>query len=146
VLEARLPRKSVFEGLVYDEFERPVKTGWIGSEPCYIVNDDGFMRHIPAEEVDRQVWRHMQEQIEGHEDLISEQAANMLGQDDLFTMAAIQNQLKNLDAQFDQLAEIGIPEESRLYLGMMGFRIIISIHGEVLEVIQPGIIDDSGEE
>jgi hypothetical protein len=146
VLEARLPRKAVFEGLVYDEFERPVETGWIGSEPCYIVNDDGFMRHIPTEEVDRQVWRHMQEQIEGHEDLISEQAANMLGQDDLFTMAAIQNQLKNLDAQFDQLAEIGIPEESRLYLGMMGFRIIISIHGEVLEVIQPGIIDDSGEE
>lgn len=140
-----MPRKAVFEGLVYDEYDRPVDAGWVGSDPCYIVDDDGFLRHIPAEDVDRQVWRHMQEQIEGHEDLISEQAADMLGQDDIFTMAAIQNQLKHLDSQFDQLAEAGIPEESRLYLGMMGFRIIISIHGEVLEVIQPGIVDDSGE-
>jgi hypothetical protein len=39
-----------------------------------------------------------------------------------------------------------MPEESRAYLGMMGFRIIISIHGEVLEVVQPGMVDDSGED
>jgi hypothetical protein len=87
----------------------------------------------------------MQEQIEGHEDLLSEQAAKMLGQDDIFTLAAIQNQLKNMDSQFEQLAESGIPEESRAYLGMMGFRVVISIHGEVLEVVQPGMVDDSDE-
>ena len=138
--------KAVFEGLVYDEFENPVETGWIGSEPCYIVDDEGFKRHIPAEDVDRQVWQYMQSQIQGNEDLISEKTAEMLGQDDIFTRAAIQNQLKNLDEQFDQLKEVGIPEESRLYMGMIGFRIIISIHGEVLKVIQPGIVDDSGDE
>lgn len=141
-----MPNKAIFEGLVYDEFDRPVQVGWIGSEPCYIVDDDGFMRHIPAEDVDRQIWQYMQDQIEGHEDLISGQAAEMLGQDDIFTKAMIQNQLKNLDSQFDQLAQVGIPEASRLYLGMMGFRVIISIHGEVLEVIQPGVVDDSGGE
>lgn len=141
-----MPKQAVFEGLVYDEYDNPVDTGWIGSEPCYIVDDAGFKRHIPAEEVDRQVWQHMQEQIEGHEDLISAQAAEMMGEVDIFTLAAIENQLKNLDSQFDQLAQTGIPEESRLYLGMIGFRIIISIHGEVLEVTQPGIVDDSGDE
>lgn len=141
-----MPRKAVFEGLVFDEDGRPVQTGWIGSEPCYIIDDAGFLRHIPAEEVDRQVWQFMQDQIEGHEDTISEQAAEMLGQDDIFTMAAIQSQLKNMDAQFDQLAQAGIPEESRLYLGMIGFRIIISLRGEVLEVIQPGRVDDFGDE
>ena len=140
-----MPTKAVFEGLVFDEFDRPVQTGWIGSDPCYIVDDDGFLRHIPAEEVDRQVWGHMQDLVEGHEDLISEQTAEMMGQDDIFTKAMIQNQLKNMDSQFDQLAQAGIPEESRLYLGMMGFRIIISIHGEVLEVVQPGIVDESGD-
>lgn len=140
-----MPKQAVFAGLVYDEYGNPVQTGWIGSEPCYIVDDDGFKRHIPAEEVDRQVWQQMGEQIKGHEDLISEQAAEMLGQDDIFTQAAIQNQLKNLDAQFDQLAERGIPEESRLYMGMIGFRIIISIHGDVLEVVQPRMLDESGE-
>ncbi len=137
--------KALFEGLIIDEHDNPVQTGWVGSEACYIVDDQGFKRHIPAEDIDRQVWQFMQEQIEGHEDLLSEQAAKMLGQDDIFTLAAIQNQLKNMDAQFDQLAETGIPEESRAYLGMMGFRIVISIHGDVLEVVQPGVIDDSGE-
>jgi len=140
-----LPRKTVFEGLVYDENNQPVQSGWIGSEPCYIVDDNGFMRHIPAEDVDRQVWQIMQDQIEGHEDLLSEKAAEMLGQDDIFTKAAIQNQLKNLDEQFDQLAQAGIPEESRMYMGIIGFKIIISIHGEVLDVIQPSIPDESGE-
>ena len=140
-----MPKKPIFEGLVYDEYGSPVETGWVGSEPCYIVDDDGFKRHIPAEEVDRQVWKFMQEQIEGNEDLLSEQAAEMLGQDDIFTMAAIQNQLKNMDAQYDQLAQVGIPEESRIYMGMIGFRITISLHGDVLGIEQPGIVDDSGE-
>ena len=141
-----MPKKAIFEGLIYDEYENPVGSGFIGSEPCYIVDDDGFLRHIPAEDVDLQVWQFMQKQIEGNEDLLSEQAAGMLGQDDIFTMAAIKSQLKNMDAQFDQLVQSGIPEESRLYMGMIGFRIIISIHGEVLEIIQPGIVDDTGGE
>jgi hypothetical protein len=145
-LEDCLPNKAIFTGLVYDEYDNPVQSGWIGDEPCYIVDDQGFKRHIPAEEVDRQVWRIMQEQIEGNEDLLSEKAAEMLGQDDIFTMAAIQNQFKNLDSQFDQLAQVGIPEETRMYLGMMGFKIVISIHGEVLDIIQPGIIEDNGGE
>jgi hypothetical protein len=141
-----LPKQAVFDGLVYDEYDHPVQTGFIGTDPCYIVNDEGFLRHILAEDIDRQVWQFMQGQIEGYEDLISEKAAEMLGQDDIFSKAAIENQLKNLDSQFDQLVQHGIPEESRLYLGMIGFRIIISIHGEVLEVIQPGIVGDSGDD
>lgn len=141
-----MARKAVFEGLVYDEFDQPVQTGWIGSDPVYIVDDSGFKRHIPAEEVDRQVWEFMQEQIEGNEGLISAKAAEMMGEEDIFTKAAIENQLKNIDSQFDQLEQVGIPEESRLYLGMIGFRITISIHGEVLEINQPGVVDDSGEE
>jgi len=144
-LEDCLLRKAVFEGLIFDEYGNPVEAGWIGSEPCYIVDDAGFKRHIPAEEVDRQVWAHFQSQIEGHEDLLTEKAAEMLGQDDIFSMAAIQNQFKNMDAHYEKLAEIGIPEESRMYLGMIGFRIIISIHGEVLEIVQPGMVDDSGD-
>ncbi|MDF1520134.1 MAG: hypothetical protein RQ728_07155 [Brevefilum sp.] len=141
-----MPNIAIFTGLVYDEYDNPVQSGWIGDEPCYIVDDQGFKRHIPAEEVDRQIWRIMQEQIEGHEDLLSEKAAEMLGQDDIFTMAAIQNQFKNLDSQFDQLAQVGIPEETRMYLGMMGFKIIISIHGDVLDIIQPGIIEGNDGE
>ncbi len=141
-----MAKKAVFEGLVYDEYDHPVQTGWIGTEPCYIVDDDGFRRHIPAEDVDRQVWGYFTKHVEGNEDLLTEKAAEMLGQEDIFTMAALQSQFKDLDSQYEKLAQIGIPEESRLYLGMLGFKIIISIHGDVLDVIQPGIIDDSGDQ
>jgi hypothetical protein len=34
----------------------------------------------------------------------------------------------------------------RAYLGMMGFKIIINFHGEVLRVEQPGAITDEGDE
>ena len=65
----------------------------------------------------------------------------MLGQEDIFSRALIETQLKNIDNQFDTLFETGIPEEGRAYMGMMGFRITINIHGEVLDVNQPGMID-----
>jgi hypothetical protein len=70
----------------------------------------------------------------------------MLGQEDVFTKAAIQQQLKNIDKQFDQLLQVGLPEDMRAYLGMMGFKIFINIHGEVLRVEQPGAITDEGDE
>ena len=77
--------------------------------------------------------------IEGHEDIISDQTAKMMGQDDPFSKAMIANQLKQIDKQFENLTNVGIPEEVRAYLGMMGFRIVINIHGEVVDLQQPGI-------
>jgi hypothetical protein len=62
----------------------------------------------------------------------------MMGQDDPFTKAAIEKQLENMDAQFDQVLSAGLPEASRAYLGMSGFRVKINIHGDVLDVVQPG--------
>jgi hypothetical protein len=143
-----MPHKAIFLGLVVDENNRPVSTGYVGDEPCYIVNDAGFRRHIPSEQVDRQIFKFMQDQIEGHEDILSEQTAKMLGQDDIFSRAIIQNQLKNMEQQFEHLLEVGIPEDGRAYLGMMGFQVVINIHGEVIEVKQPGTTttdDDGGE-
>jgi hypothetical protein len=49
----------------------------------------------------------------------------------------ILNQLKNLDKQFEVIMKTGIPEEGRAYLGMMGFRVVINIHGEVVRIDQP---------
>jgi hypothetical protein len=110
------------------------------------VNDAGFRRHIPSEQVDRQVLHQLAEMMKGSEELLSEQTAKMLGQEDVFTKAAIQQQLKNIDKQFDQLLQAGLPEDMRVYLGMMGFKIVINVHGEVLRVEQPGAITDEGDE
>ena len=141
-----MAQKPLFEGLVFDEFDKPVEVAFVGDEAFYGVDDAGFLRHIPSEEVDRQVLESMRELIEGHEDLLSEQTAKMLGQEDIFTRAMIESQLKNIDQQFDTLFSSGIPEEGRAYMGMMGFRITIDVHGEVIKIDQPGMIAPDDEE
>jgi hypothetical protein len=140
-----VPLKPLFEGLVIDENDTPVSVNYVGEEPCYVVDDAGFLRHIPTQDVDRQVLQIMFEMIQGSEDLLSQQAAKMLGQEDIFTQAMIESQLKQLDKQFETILNTGIPEEGRAYMGMMGFRVRINVHGEVLDVEQPGMIDPGDE-
>jgi hypothetical protein len=130
-------RKPLFAGLVFDETGRPTDTAYVGSEPCYVIDDAGFRRHIPSEQVDRQVLERMKQQMEGHEEELAEQSAKMIGQEDLFSRAILLNQIKNMDQQFDALFETGIPEEARTYLGMIGMRIVID---------QPGQIAPEGDE
>jgi len=137
--------QPLLKGLIFDENDQPVDVIEVGGEPCYVVNDAGFRRHIPSEQVDRQVLIHMGNMIEGHEDELAEQTAKMLGQDDIFSKALIENQLKNLDQQFEAVLKTGIPEEGRAYMGMMGFRVKINVHGEVIEVKQPGMIAPEDE-
>jgi len=139
-----MPKQPLFAGLVIDEAGQPAETTYIGDEPCYVLDDAGFRRHISSEEIDRQVLQHFQELMKGSEDLISEQAAKMLGQEDVFSVAAIAQQLKDMDKQFDTLLQQGIPEDARAYMGMMGFKVVVSYQGEVLRVEQPGAIDDEG--
>jgi hypothetical protein len=143
-------REPLFKGLIIDENDKAVDTGLIGSEPCYIVNDDGFKRHIPSEAIDLEVLKTFGNQITGNEDFIADQAAKMLGQEDLFSHAIIEHQLKNIDKQFEQVLNVGLPEETRVYLGMMGFRVVIDIHGNVVRIDQPSGAggeggDDEGE-
>ena len=140
-----MARKAVFEGLIYNESDTPVDVRYVGEDACYVVNDGGFLRHISSEQVDRQVLEKMRVQLEQNEEIITDQAAKMIGQEDIFTKAAIQNQLKHIDKQFDSLVNTGIPADARSYLSLMGFKIVINLHGEVVRVDQPSAIDE-GEE
>jgi len=83
--------------------------------------------------------------IQGHEGVLSEQAAKMLGQDDIFSRAMIEKQLKQMDQQYDRIIDQSIPEESLAYMGMIGFRIKINLHGEVIDLQQPGMIAPEDE-
>jgi hypothetical protein len=47
-----------------------------------------------------------------------------------------------MDAQFEALLEQGLPEEARAWLGMIGFRVVINIHGDVVRIEQPSAPDD----
>ena len=139
-----MPPQPLFAGLVVDENDRPAETAYVGGEPCYVVDDAGFRRHIPSGQVDRAVLEMMRKQISGNEGLLSEQAAKMLGTDDIFSKALLENQLKNLGQQFDALMNTGIPEEARAYLGMSGFKVVINFHGDIVRLDQPAATDDGG--
>ena len=136
-----MSRIAVFEGLVVDEFNNRVDVVHLGNTPYYIVNDEGFLRHIPAEQVDRQVLSVMQENVMENRDAVVEGMLEYLGKEDLFTKAAIEMSLGQMDENMDQLLNIGIPEETRQWLGMMGFRVVVDMHGEVIHIDMPAAIE-----
>src|SRR3989304_5620792 len=117
-----MARHALFGGLVVDENDRPVPGAPVGDEPFYVVDEQGFRRHIESERVDRQVLATLKERIEGHEDFISRGTMELIGQEDIFTKAAIEASLHKLEAQFDQLLATGLPAGARAWLGMIGFR------------------------
>lgn len=135
-----MARNALFSGLVYDERELPVEVSLVGTDAYYIVDDNGFLRHIEAESVDRQVLAIFIQQLQENKDLAVDQALKMLGKDDLFTKAAIDASMRNID--MDQIIEQGIPEQARNMMGMLGFRIIINHHGEIVRMDQPVMPDD----
>ena len=90
--------------------------------------------------MDRQVLSFFIGQLQDNQELAVEQALKFLGRDDLFTKAAIDASMRNID--MDQIMEHGIPEQARNMMGMLGFRIIIDHHGDVIRLDQPAAPDD----
>jgi len=140
-----MARQALFGGLVVDEDDQPVPVVDIGGEAFYVVDDAGFRRHIESERVDRQVLAKLKERIAGHEEVISQGTMELIGQEDIFTKAAIEASLHNLEAQFDELLARGLPEDARAWLGMMGFRVVIDMHGDVVRVEEPPGAPESDE-
>lgn len=141
-----MSQTALFAGLVFDENERPVETASVGGEAFYVVDDDGFLRHVPAEDIDRAVLKELREQIMANRDAVTQGALQMMGADDLFTKAMIDASLKNMDANFAKLMDVGLPEQARQWLGMLGFKIIVNYHGEVVRMESPGVAGgDDGE-
>lgn len=135
-----MAKTAMFVGLVFDENGHPATLAHVGESACYVVLDDDFKRHIDAEQVDRQVLRFMREQVEDSRDLAVKTMLEMLGKDDIFTKAAVESSIKNMDKNVGQ----AIPEEARQYLGMLGFKIVIDFHGNVVDIAMPagGVVDD----
>ena len=136
-----MSRKAVFEGLVMDQAGRPLTVTMVGVEAQYVIDDDGFLRHIDAELVDRQVIEAIQAQVNANKDMVEESIMKMVGSDDLFTKATLDASIKNMDRALDQ----GIPDDARQWLGMMGFRVVVNLHGQVVEFKWPGTLDERDE-
>ena len=127
------PRSALFSGLIQDENGNPVDAVMVGDVPNYVVEDDGFRRHVESEGVDRQVIALLREQFMAHRELATEAMLQMMGKDDLFTKAMIDASIQNMDKVLAQ----GLPDGARAWLGMLGFRVIINTHGDVVRLDMP---------
>jgi hypothetical protein len=136
-----MSHQALFAGLVIDEHDRPLDVAMVGEEAAYVIDDDGFLRHIDAAHIDRQVLTILQDQINANKDMVEQGIMKTIGSDDLFTKAAIDKSIENLD----QVLERGLPPEALQWLGLMGFRIVVNLHGEVIKLDQPGTIDEGDE-
>lgn len=125
--------KAIFSSLVYNEARQLADVVLIGQEAHYVILDGDFKRHVPAKDVDTQVVAWFQEQILANKDIVTEGMMSMLGKDDLFTKAMIDSSINKVDNILDS----GLPEDARLWLGMMGLKIIVDFHGELVEIEAP---------
>ncbi|MEM8859821.1 MAG: hypothetical protein AAGD96_15950, partial [Chloroflexota bacterium] len=65
------------------------------------------------------------------------------GKDDLFTKAALDASISNVSA--DQILSQGMPEQARHMLAMMGLRIKINVHGDIIDINAPTAPDNDDE-
>jgi hypothetical protein len=138
--------EPLFLGLIFSEGGKPLSSTRVGEEAFYVLDDAGFLRHIRARPVDESILRWLWEQIRGHESELAAQAARMTGQEDVFSRAVLQNSLAHPEAYLEEIFRQGLPESTRLWMGMMGFRAIVNVHGELLRVDQPSrAADEDGE-
>ncbi len=135
-----MARQAIFEGTIYDEDDNLLATAVVGGEAQYVFDDAGFHRHIDAEIIDRQVLAFFLEQLQQNRDIAVQQALQMLGSDDLMTKAAVDSSLRNIT--MDQILAQGVPTQAREMLAMMGFRVVVNLHGEVLRMDQPSVAED----
>lgn len=126
-------RQALFAGLVFNQEGEPAEVVYVGDEPNYVILDAGFRRHVDSEYIDRQVLQWFQEQIFAHREMVTEGMLAMLGSDDLFTKAMIDASIENID----RLLEQGLPDDARTWLGMLGFRITVDIHGNLIHTELP---------
>lgn len=130
---------AMFEGLVHNQAGQVAEIVYVGNEAHYVILDDGFRRHVAAHDIDRQVLERIKTLMEPFRDQAVVEMMRMMGQEDLFTKAMIESSLKNWDQGLGQR----LPEDTRAWLGMLGFRVTVDVHGEVVDIALPSQSDDN---
>lgn len=130
---------AFFEGLIETEDGAPVGVATVGNEEFYVIDDQGFKRHVEAAAIDKVVLSQFLGQMQDHRDEASEAMMKLMGSEDLFTKAAVDSTLKNVNVE--QMLGQQLPPEARQWIGMLGFRIIVDFRGEIVRVDMPSAPD-----
>jgi hypothetical protein len=125
--------QALFGGLISNEAGEPVEVTNIGDEAFYVIPDEGFYRHVEAVRVDDAVLAQIKEQIDGAQDLIIEGVLDFIGKDDLFTKASVDLALQNFEEGFRSAD----PDQWKPWLGALGLKVIVNVHGEVVQIEYP---------
>jgi hypothetical protein len=125
--------QALFGGLISNEAGEPVEVTTIGEEAFYVIPDGDFRRHVEAATVDDAVLAQIKEQIDGAQDLIIEGVLDFIGKDDLFTKASVDLALRNFEEGFRSAD----PEQWKPWLGALGLKVIVNVHGEVVQIDYP---------
>ena len=134
----------LFEDLVVTDQGVPVPVAYVGTTPYYVIDDQGFRRHVEARPIDRAVLAQFAEQLQEHRGEAAEAMLRMMGQDDLFAKAAVDSALDHID--LESVLDQTLPAEVRQWLGMLGFRVVIDLHGELVRVDMPEATDGFDED
>lgn len=135
---------AFFAGLIETEEGAPVDVVTVGESAFYVIDDQGFRRHVEAHDIDRVVLGQFLAQLQDHPDEASKAMLQLMGQDDLFTKAMVDATLRNIN--LEQILDQQMPAEARQWLGMLGFRIIVDLRGQVVRIDQPAAPGDWEEE
>jgi len=128
-----IERQALFAGLVYNEKGEPAELRYIGGVAHYAIPDDGFMRHVEASAIDSAVLGMIKEQITSMQEEVVRGMLAMIGKDDIFTKAAIDASIRNLESNVRH----SDPNQWLPWLRLLGFRIVVNVHGEVVQLIYP---------
>lgn len=136
-------RRPLFADLVFSEEGVVAPVVDVGGVACYAIPHAGFMRHVEAAYVDRQIIGLLKERFLAMRDTITAGVIHLLGQEDLFTRATIEHAIENMDQVFDAGA-VDV-DELRTALWMLKFRAIVDVHGDVVELVIPEAGPDEGD-
>lgn len=128
-----LQRQALFAGLVYNEEGQSAELAYIGGVAHYVINDAGFLRHVESSRIDNQVLADLKARIGSMQGDIVRGILQMLGKDDILTKAALDASIRNLEQNVRQ----SDPNQWGPWLRLFGFRVVVDVHGQVLEVVYP---------
>jgi hypothetical protein len=138
----QVDQQALFEGLVYNECGQTAQVVRIGGVAHYAIPDDGFLRHVEAAGIDGKVLESIKSQITTNQDLVIRGVLEMMGKDDLFTKAAVESSIMNMEQNIRQ----SDPSQWLPWLRFMGFRVVVNVHGEIVELMYPTQAESEGDE
>ena len=111
----------------------PAEVAYIGGVAHYAIADAGFKRHVEALKIDNEVIASIKAQTLPNQGEMVRTMMKMLGKDDIFTKAALDASIRNMETNIRQ----SDPGQWQPWLQMLGFRVVVDVHGNIVEMIYP---------